>query len=189
MRKELCSILFGKSVGLNWIYSRNILICSSVFPPCFYLIFMESLYPVFPSNTTPKNEVRIVRMCYLLWHTSFGSRQGGTKYCHIFLWMQYLIHAAFDAAVQRSLLFIWEEIGELSWCEDREKIMCHIDCYMWGFDSGSIRYLQNLDMRYRNPENPARYIRGFYVYFESSCSWDCIYSTCFCHKVSGVSSC
>lgn len=78
---------FGKSIGLNWIYSKNILIYSFVFLPHFYLVFMESLYPGFSSNITPQNEVRIVCMCYLLWHVSFVSRQGGTKCCHnIFLY-------------------------------------------------------------------------------------------------------
>lgn len=54
---------FGKSIGLNWIYSKNILIYCFVFLPHFYLVFMKSLYPVFSSNITPKNEVRIVTCC------------------------------------------------------------------------------------------------------------------------------
>lgn len=102
--------------------------------------------------------------------------------------MNTVIHAVSGAVVQRSLLFIGQETGELFWYEDREKIVCYMDCcYFWGFDSGGMRCLQNLNKRYRNPENPARYT-GFHVYLEPSYSQNCIYSTCFCCEVSGVSS-
>lgn len=52
--KRVVLYSFVKSITLNWICSRNIVVYFFVFLPCLYLVFTESLYPALSSTVTKR---------------------------------------------------------------------------------------------------------------------------------------